>query len=346
LKTIFYLVLLFSLVQAEETWISYEVEREGLTGYKDAQGKIKIEAKFAYAPSQFLNIVGVVEKKGDEYLDYYLFKNGTKVPDQLYFFDNSPDCESEGTIRFKQENKIGILDKNAKVLIPAEYSVLTPMKNHMTIVLKGAEKMCHNGREYSNSNRCEHPRFVGGRSFLMNDRHEVLIEDFDYPYDISLYDFVINDKNISYETRDNFKDINGNYYAFLNYKKEFTLWLHKVFIPDVLKGEMKKHIFKKLPEKEYKQLTSSQTEHNVTKLVADIKSHKSFIVSDSLTIYDNENNMLDRYFDTCNHVKELEYPGFSFILDYRDTNREYYQKRVSFFRSEDGYKLTNIYLGK
>ena len=97
-----------------------------------------------------------VEVKKDEHDKrvhrLYLTKKG-KVNGSysLYSFDNSPDCENEGYIRFSDStaNKMGIFNADGKIVIPAEYSNLSKVQNGMIIALKDAEKQ-HSGDDKAN----------------------------------------------------------------------------------------------------------------------------------------------------------------------------------------------------
>ncbi|MHC0443614.1 WG repeat-containing protein, partial [Flavobacterium sp. 3-210] len=74
---------------------------------------------------------------------YYLTKQGKIVGrDSLYVFDNGPDCENEGFIRFTNHktDKMGIFNSEGKIVIPAQYSALTKVRNGLIVVLKDAEK--------------------------------------------------------------------------------------------------------------------------------------------------------------------------------------------------------------
>src|SRR5690606_42056116 len=61
-------------------------------------------------------------------------KTGRKVGnDSLYYFDNVPDCESEGFIRFYDQanDLVGMLNSEGEIQIPAIYNGLGRVKNGM-----------------------------------------------------------------------------------------------------------------------------------------------------------------------------------------------------------------------
>jgi len=96
-------------------WISFWNEDSELLGFKDHNGKIKIEPKFTgfTTAKKFDRIIAVMEENNGCIETYYLTKSGKKVgKDQIYIFDNGPDCESDGFIRFrdKETDKVGMFN--------------------------------------------------------------------------------------------------------------------------------------------------------------------------------------------------------------------------------------------
>ena len=152
IKIIFGLILTVVVLVANEPWFAFtdETEKE-LIGYKDKNGTVKIEPRFIsfIIAQRFDNIMAVIEDKNETYEQYYLLKSGKKVGhNTLYISDNTPDCESEGYIRFedKKSELIGMFNSKGEVAIPAQYNALRPMHNGLIVALKGAKK------EYDNHN--------------------------------------------------------------------------------------------------------------------------------------------------------------------------------------------------
>src|SRR5690606_19287770 len=131
MKKIYFLlfaVLLF--VQAtyaqgsSDAWLRCYNADSTLVGFKDKSGKLMIQTK--YIPSmtiadEFDKIISAVEENDDQWKAYYITKQGRIVGrDSLYFFDNTPDCENEGFIRFKARDteKIGIFNSNGDITVP------------------------------------------------------------------------------------------------------------------------------------------------------------------------------------------------------------------------------------
>lgn len=141
-----FLFLNFSAVaQSNDIWIAFWNKDTTKIGFKDKNGNIKIEPKFSgfTTARKFENIIAVTEEKNGKWESYYLTKSGKIVgQDSLYVFDNGPDCENEGFIRFtdRKTDKMGMFNAEGKIVIPAEYSNLTKAKNGMFIGLKDAKK--------------------------------------------------------------------------------------------------------------------------------------------------------------------------------------------------------------
>ncbi|WJS96283.1 hypothetical protein NYQ10_07425 [Flavobacterium johnsoniae] len=148
-RLLFIYTLLFlnfsSFAQNNDIWTSFPNKDTTLIGFKNKNGVVKIEPKFSgfTTARKFENIIAVTEEKNGKWESYYLTKAGKIVGrDSLFVFDNSPDCENEGFIRFtdRKTDKMGIFNAEGKIAIPAEYSNLTKVKNGIFIGLKDAKK--------------------------------------------------------------------------------------------------------------------------------------------------------------------------------------------------------------
>ena len=142
--------------------------------------------------------IGFKNSKGDKIIAlmddenfsrvYYMLKNGkTFGKDSTYIFDMTFDCESEGFIRFhdSKTDKVGMFNHEGKIVIPAKYSDLFPMKNGMTIALQGAYK--EYWEKHNEHSGCNHWSWVGGKNVLINSKNEILVEDFPEPKSLDLY---------------------------------------------------------------------------------------------------------------------------------------------------------------
>jgi hypothetical protein len=96
--------------QSTEPWTQFSIHtKEGyIYGYKDANGRLRIPAKFgSFTNAQkFNNIMAVGESKS--YRQYYLLKNGRTVGrDSVYMFDYTPDCKTKAKSDFETRAVIG-----------------------------------------------------------------------------------------------------------------------------------------------------------------------------------------------------------------------------------------------
>ncbi len=340
-KIVFILWILLATLDATEPWFVFEDPKSGLLGYKDKRGHLRVAPTFHMAPARFDNIIGVI---GKDYQASYLFKHAKPVHNKLYFYDNSPDCESEGTIRFKDKGKVGILSKEGNVLIPAIYSAITPVKNHLFMALYNAKKVCHDGKDYNDNKPCEHPFFQGGKTFLMHDSNRVIVENFTYTTDLNWYDYEVGYRPSSHPLRDSFKGVDGKYYTFKNSKKEFEAW----FLNEFRQTFHQSHdtlIFKKLSVQQLESLSSAKQLAAVEKIMHELKHHTFYILSNDMALYAWDNPRLQNYFDACGRLKAAQYPGFTVVVEY-DIGGEYYQKHLEFFKTEDRYRLIDLYIPK
>lgn len=109
-----------SFAQKNDIWVSFYNQDSTKIGFKDKLGNVKIEPKFVemYGNQKFENIIATIEEVGDVWKSYYLTKSGKKVGENMLFmFDNTPDCENEGFIRFTDEKleKTGLFGKDGNI---------------------------------------------------------------------------------------------------------------------------------------------------------------------------------------------------------------------------------------
>lgn len=170
--------------QNKDTWISFWDKDTTHIGFKDKTGNIKIQPKFfsLTIANKFDDIIAVAEETPENWKSYYLTKSGKIVGrDSLYIYDNGFDCENEGFIRFKdpKTEKMGMFNGDGKIVIPAEYSDLTRVRNGMIVVLKGAEK-------YTDPSG-EHFSWGGGTENLIDLNNKILIENFSNNDELNFY---------------------------------------------------------------------------------------------------------------------------------------------------------------
>ena len=237
-----FLCLNFTLsAQNKDTWISFWDKDTTHLGFKDKNGNIKIEPKFMgmTIAHKFENIIAVSQEENEIWKSYYLTKTGKIVGrDSLYVFDNGPDCENEGFIRFNdpKTDKMGFFNGDGKIVIPAEYSDLTRVRNGMIIALKDAVK----------EKDGEHFFWTGGKEFLIDINNKILIENFGFNDELNFYYLEKSKEKNPDPVRDNFLGVDGQYYSFINFDKEFKEWLKNILLTDLSKENLLKHSYDKI----------------------------------------------------------------------------------------------------
>jgi formylglycine-generating enzyme required for sulfatase activity/tetratricopeptide (TPR) repeat protein len=208
-------------------WTSFYNDNMRLAGYMDKYSRVRIEPKFSRPPfpcKEFDNIIGVAEDVGEDWKGYYLTKAGKILgKDSLYVSrSNSVDCETEGFILFRDNktNKIGLFDRNGKVVIPAEYDKLGKVTNGVITALKDAEEICQ-----EESENCHK---AGSSNMLIDTSNNVLIDDFPDIYN-RYFDFFSIEKSKTPHpdttVRESFPAKGGGYYSIIDIEKEFKRWL-------------------------------------------------------------------------------------------------------------------------
>lgn len=336
--------------QNDNIWTSFLNSDTTLIGYKDKNGVVKIEPRFDFLTTagKFDNIIAVQEDIYGEYRGrcYYLTKMGKMVGrDSMYIFDNGFDCESEGFIRFKDKktDKAGMFDKNGEIVIPAEYSDLTRVRNGMIIVLKDAE------REYAKNG--DFFSWRGGKELLIDTLNNVLIENFPYTTELNFYSIEITQTPSLDNTRENFKATDGSYYSFVNFEKEFKNWLTNDLLINLTS--------QKLIDASYDTITWWSTEgwiknhkqhfinNNFETLKTDLLEMLDpdcdyFLFLDRLNHYMYEGVEFEHYFNNCGEAKEWIYPVMELVINHNRKEKDWTQNHYDFLRTNNGYRLISV----
>jgi len=360
IKKIIILFLLFfvnttSFSQNNDPWISFWDKDTTHIGFKDKEGKIKIEPKFMGLTSanKFDDIIAVTEEVNEKWKSYYLTKTGKIVGiDSLYTFDNGPDCENEGFIRFRdpKTDKMGIFNHDGKIVIPAEYSDLTKVRNGMIIALKGAEKVTHPGDD-------GHFSWAGGKEFLIDTNNKILIENFGYNDELNFYSVEKSKEKNPDTIRDNFLGVDGQYYSFINFDKEFKSWLKNNLLTDLSKDNLLKHSCDKItywkeqetngwinkPKADFIKLNYKRIKVKLIELQSTSCNYTVF--SESLNPFIYEAAEYDQYFNNCHEAKDWISPVKNIVISPQNKN-DSGQDHFQFLRTQNGYKLISISLRK
>lgn len=352
MKYIIVIIFLLKFCSAgaqKDVWTAYWNADTTLYGFKDKAGQVVITPRFTGmgVAGKLEHIMAVAEETPGttgKWSSYFLTRSGKKMGfDSLYFFDNTPDCECEGFIRFKdhQLDKIGMLNRNGEVVIPAIYNYLDRVHNGLVIGLKGAGKK-QDG---------EHYYWEGGETVLLDTTGNLLIPSFDPPSGINLYSLNISNQPVHHPDRVIYKAKDGRYYSFINYEREFSGWIKNIMHslnPDLLK----QHVFheisyytedegwvfrngKEFVAKNYQLL------HRSLQLLKQ-PSCDSFITRNGLNPFIYESKQYEKYFDNCNQSMEWKYPQMSICINtYK--NKEIDQQQVfDFLRTDNGYQLIRV----
>lgn len=340
-------------VQADGYWTAFSSEDSGLIGFKDQHGRIRIQPKYSSFTTarKFDKIIAVMEEKSGKSVFYYLTKAGKKVQKKnLYFFDNGPDCESEGFIRFRDRktDKAGLLNGKGEVAILPIYNDLTNVRNGYIAALKGAKKKFLDADEPSG---CNHFTWIDGETVLVDTRNKIIIRNFDSESSLDFFSIQISSEPSKDVRRQNFIGVDGRYYSFINYKKEFQDWLFSNLLENLS--------IERLLECTYHEIYSwkepggwiRESKHQFIKRnfelirsrLGEIKSKDSdyFVSVDGLNPFIYDATEFNPYYNNCGEPKEWEYPVMDVIINQK-TKSDLIQDHFEFLRTDNGYKLISL----
>ena len=338
------------LGQSKDTWTSFWNNDTTLIGFKDKNGIVKIKPKYKgfTSANRFDDIIAVTEEVNENWNSCYITKAGRIVgKDSLHIFDNGADCESEGYIRFRDRktDKVGLFNKNGDIVVPAEYNDITRVRNGMIIALKGAEK-----KQWG-----EHFSWKGGKEILIDTNNKTIVDNFKFDNNLNFFSVLISSQPDTDSTRQNFKGVNGQYYSFIDFDKEFRKWLKSHLLDNFTKKNLLESTFKEITFwKEPNGWTSEEKNAFVdrnfellrTKLLElNSKDCNYHIFDEGLNPYIYESEEYKDYFNNCGESKDWLYPIKDIVINYKD-KKELLQDSFEFLRTENGYKLTSITIRK
>lgn len=346
--SLFYFFTCSTFAQSNDVWIAFPNKDTTLTGFKDKNGVIKIEPKFSgfTTAREFENIIAVSEEKNNKWESYYLTKKGKVVGrDSLYVFDNSPDCENEGFIRFTdgKTDKMGIFNGDGKIVIPAVYNVVSKVHNGMISVLKDAKK--------ERDPLGEHFFWSGGKELLIDLNNKILIDNFKSDNNLNYYSVEKTATPTKDQTRESFRGVDGQYYSFINYEKEFKNWLKNTLLSDLSQANLEKHSFDtitywKEPDGWLNASKSKFIAQNYIYLklkLEELKNPKTdyFVSFNGLNPFIFESDDYRIYFNNCNESKDWIYPTMDIVINPKKQT-DHGQDHFDFVRTDNGYKLINV----
>jgi len=343
------MVLLFGSSRAQDNiWTAYWNADTTLYGFKNTAGQVMIRPRFTGAgvARKLEHIMSVIEESPltGKWSAYFLTRTGKKTgADSLYFFDNAPDCENEGFIRFRDHglDKVGLLNRNGEVVVPAIYNYLDRVQNGLLTGLTGAQRKTDG----------EHFYWEGGETVLLDTTGKILIRSFTAPYGISLYSLKISNERVNDSCRISCNAGDGTFYSFIDYEKEFATWLKNVLLTlnmDVFKA----HVFDKVSyytDEDGWVFKNGKTfiDKNYEVLKATLQKLRqpgcdSFITRNGLNPFIYESGEYEKYFDNCNQAKEWQYPQMSIHINQYNKGQLDQQESFDFLRTDEGYKLISV----
>jgi len=329
----------------KDTWSAFYNQDSTLIGFKNKAGVVKIEPRFTNnsVAGKLDDIIAISHITEPDSVSYYLTKKGRMVGrDSLYWFDYTPDCESEGFIRFRdpKTKKMGMFNANGDIAIPALYNYLSPVRNGFIMAWKGgvwSEKDISEHNEYP---------WKGGENLLIDINNQVLINDFAYDEDIDFFSADISEQPNKDPIRKSFKASDGKYYSFIHFEKEFSEWLQKSLLNDLSVKNILEKSFEKItadwngrgpmPSKE--EFVRGNFLLLKSKLLQFSKPGNSWFLSNGqLDFYNYDSKEYEKYFDNCGHHKNWIYPVIEIITTFKSEDIK--QDQFAFLRTSEGYKL-------
>jgi len=353
LTCIFILIGCSIYIQEDSSWTAFWNDDSTLIGFKDQNGHTRIEPKYMgfTTARKFDKIIAVMEQSNSKHDTYYLTKTGKIVGrDNTYIFDNRPDCESEGFIRFrdKKTDKVGMYNSKGEIVIPAEYNDLTNVRNGLVVALKGAKKRYSDGNKHSG---CNHFSWVEGKEYVIDTNNQIIIDNFKYNSSLDFFSLKIEHEPIQDANRQSFLGVDGRYYSFIDYKKEFQAWLNFAILYSFSREKLIENSYKEIyiwkePNGWISEVNSVFIDRNfelIKSRLAELNKEKAdyFISIDGLNSFIYEAAEFDTYFNNCGDAKAWKYPVMDVIIN-RKTESDFNQDHFEFLRTENGYKLISM----
>jgi hypothetical protein len=338
------------IAQSKGTWVSFYNKDTTLLGFKDKKGNVTIAPKFTTftTANKFDDIIAVTEDVKGTWHGYYLTKAGRIIgKDSLHLFDNSPDCESEGFIRFRdpKTDKVGMFNKNGDIVIPAYYNDLSRVRNGMIVALSGAEKI----------RRGEHFNWKGGKATLIDTYNTILIDSFTFDNDLNFFSVIISPHPIADTIRQHFQGVNGMYYSFIDFDKEFRHWLKSALLQDLSSTRLLAYSYRKInywkePNGWTSEAKSSFLKRNFTTIKTTLlqlnaKDCQFTIFNQEISTFDYGGDEYAIFFTNCGEPKHWIYPIKNIVISY-PSKEGLIQDNFEFIRTDNGYKLFSVSLSK
>lgn len=203
----------------------YNPNDEELIGYIDEKGDTILPAIYnpVFSHDRIYK-VGAVSSFDKKIGRFYINKLGHKFGrDSTWDWDFSYDVESEGFIRFtvsgrpdRNAHREGMFDWKGNIRIPADYNLLSSLKNGFVFAIKDA-------RSEPIAPGAEYYHWVGGKRLLLDSNNNILVSNQDEikkAYrNIDYYSYQIGQDSI--DGKINIRMDNEKYLSFNDLKKDF-----------------------------------------------------------------------------------------------------------------------------
>lgn len=348
---IFILLLTFLSInlfgQDNDTWDRFYNQDSTLIGFKDLKGIVKIEPKFTTSTTaiKFENIMAVIEDKNETLESYYLTKAGRIVGrDSLFYYENKIDCENEEYIRFldRKKQKMGLFDKYGNIAIPATYSYLSKVINGLVVAKKNATEIRSKSGNVS--------FWSGGQTTLIDSKNKTIITNFNSNTNLDFYSLQKSKTKTMDASRETFKGVDGDYYSFIDFEKEFKLWLTNDLLINLTTEKLTDASFDHINWESKSSYGKSTKKEYVAKNFTFLKNELLeiqqpncvyYISSEILKTFSYEGDKREIYFNICDQLKNWQYPILSLYINHTQ-NDTINQNEFNFLRTEHGYKLISL----
>ncbi|MFN3196349.1 MAG: hypothetical protein ACE364_10390 [Chlorobiota bacterium] len=323
--------------ETNENWyLKWNIDSTAF-GYKDVNGNLMIDPIYWACNRSliFENIVPVIHFS--ESVSYFhLTKHGEIVgEDSTYIMDNCFDCESEGFIRFRdpESRNVGLFNRCGEVVIPAEYNTLSKVRNGILIGRKGSTLIPQG----------EHTLIEGGTRYLIDTLNNILVEDIKNEYLTNLYSLEISEERIIDSTKISYLGVNGKYYTFTYYEKEFEEWFHGEFAKDLSKENLLELTYDTLSWNGLSDAKEKVISENFEQIVSEIKEiltpgYKYFISQERFA---GRSHLFEKFRNNCGEYNYKKYPYFEIVKNSSGV-LDYSKEFLNFIITDDGYKLLSV----
>ena len=190
-----------------------------------------------------------------------------------------------------------------------------------------------------------------GKEYLIDTNNQIIIDNFKYNSNLNFFSLKIELEPIRDSSRQYFLGIDGRYYSFIDYKKEFQQWLNSALLGSLSKENLIKNAYKKIytwkdPNGWKAEINSGLIDRNYDLIKSRLMKLKKknadyFISIDGLNPFIYEADEFGAYFNNCGEPRSWQYPVMSIVINHKNKSQSY-QDLFEYLRTENGYKLISF----